>query len=63
MLKVLRGARWHKEEGGCADGITVRYTKEHFLHEPGHFVVGFNDLFDLFNLKALGASLLRCWTL
>ena len=51
------------KEKGCADGITVRFTKEHFLHDPAPFVVGFDDLFDLFNLKALDASLLRCWTL
>jgi hypothetical protein len=25
--------------------------------------VGFNDLYDLFNLKSLDVSLLRCWTL
>ena len=51
------------KEKGCNTGITVRYTKEDFFHEPAPFVVGFDDLFDLFNLKALDASLLRCWTL
>ena len=45
-------------EKGYDTGITIRYTKEHFFHEPSHFVVGFNDLFDLFNLNALDASLL-----
>ena len=25
--------------------------------------VGFNDLYDLFNLESLDVSLLRCWTL
>ena len=25
--------------------------------------VGFNDLYDLFNMKSLDMSLLRCWTL
>ena len=57
---------WYMEktkEKGCAHGITVRYTEEYFRHEPAPFVVGFDDLFDLFNLKALDASLLRCWTL
>ena len=57
---------WYMEktkEKGCADGITVRYKEEHFLHEPAPFGVGVDDLFDLFNLKALDASLLRCWTL
>ena len=51
------------KEKGCNDGITVIYTEEHFFHEPAPFVVGFDDLFDLFNLKPLDASLLRCWTL
>ena len=27
------------------------------------WTVGFNDLYDLFNLKSLDVSLLRCWTL
>ena len=26
-------------------------------------VVGFNDLYDLYNLDSLDMSLLRCWTL
>ena len=51
------------KEKGCDTGITVRYTDEHFFNGSGHFVVGFNDLYDLFNLVALDASLLRCWTL
>ena len=48
---------------GCDTGITVAYKDEHFFNGPGNFVVGFNDLYDLFNLVGLDASLLRCWTL
>ena len=47
----------------CPTGFTVKYTARHFLYEPDFFVVGFDDLFDLFNFDALDASLLRCWTL
>ena len=39
-------------------GILDRYA--HFLHKPSYFVVGFNDLFELFHLNALDVSLLRC---
>ena len=48
---------------GCDIGITVAYKDEHFFNGAGNFVVGFNDLYDLFNLVGLDASLLRCWTL
>ena len=44
-------------------GFTVSYTENHFLHKPGYFVVGFEDLFELFNLDVLDALLLRCWIL
>ena len=57
---------WYLEktkEEGCDTGITVRYEYKHFFSETNHFVVGFNDLYDLFNLVGLDASLLRCWTL
>lgn len=48
---------------GCDTGITVRYNDEHFFNGTNQFVVGFNDLYDLFNLIGLDASLLRRWTL
>ncbi|MBJ4058625.1 hypothetical protein JGD43_25210 [Salmonella enterica subsp. enterica serovar Goldcoast] len=48
---------------GCDTGITVAYKDEHFFNGTGNFVVGFNDLHELFNLVGLDASLLRCWTL
>ena len=48
---------------GCDTGITVAYKDEHFFNGAGNFVVGFNDLYELFNLVGLDASLLRCWTL
>ena len=57
---------WYLEktkEEGCDTGITVRYEYKHFFSETNHFVVGFNDLYDLFNLVGLDVSLLRCWTL
>lgn len=43
--------------------FTVKYTEQHFLHDTGYIVVTFEDLFLLFNLDELDASLLRCWTL
>ena len=48
---------------GCDSGITIAYKDEHFFNGTGNFVLGFNDLYDLFNLAALDASLLRCWTM
>ena len=44
-------------------GITINYTENHFLHKLGYFVVGFQDLFELFNLDALEGFLPQCWTL
>ena len=57
---------WYLEKTqkkGCDTGITVRYEEEHFFNGTRYFVVGFNDLFELFNLVGLDVSLLRCWTL
>lgn len=51
------------QKKGCDTGITVRYEDKHFFNGTRYFVVGFNDLFQLFNLVGLDVSLLRCWTL
>ncbi|CAN6381666.1 unnamed protein product [Urochloa humidicola] len=57
----LKGCRSkHKK-----DGIAVKFQRNHFLRgqDLECFSVGFNDLYDLFNVDALDVSLLRCFTL
>ena len=47
-----------------AKSIVVQYSRKHFLtDQDNYFIVGFNDLYDLFNLDGLDVSLLRCFTL
>jgi hypothetical protein len=43
--------------------IPVFFKPEHFLQEAGDCMVGFEDMFLLFNLRELDTSLLRCFTL
>ena len=47
------------------DGIVGMFKRQHFGCdlETEHFVVGLDDLFDLFTLDALDMSILRCLTL
>ncbi|CAO2152651.1 unnamed protein product [Urochloa humidicola] len=46
-------------------GIVVKFKNIHLLrsNDTECFPVGFNDLYDLFNIEALDVSLLRCFTL
>ncbi|TVU26010.1 hypothetical protein EJB05_28535, partial [Eragrostis curvula] len=54
---------------GCTanqkNGIVVTFKRNHFLRsrDSEFFLVGFNDLYDLFNFDGLDVSLLRCYTL
>ncbi|CAL5006642.1 unnamed protein product [Urochloa decumbens] len=53
---------------GCAEkkkDILVQFRRAHLLRslDKECFLVGFNDLYDLFNVDALDVSLLRCFTL
>jgi hypothetical protein len=53
---------------GCADkknNIVVQFKRCHLQRSQDIecFLVGFNDLYDLFNLDALDVSLVRCFTL
>ena len=47
------------------DGIVGMFKRHHFGRdfETEPFVVGLDDLFDLFTLDALDMSILRCLTL
>ncbi|CAL4906881.1 unnamed protein product [Urochloa decumbens] len=47
------------------DGLVVKFKRIHLLRslDVECFLVGFNDLYDLFNIDALDISLLRCFTL
>ena len=47
------------------DGIVGMFKRQHFGRdlETEPFVVGLDDLFDLFTLDALDMSILRCLTL
>jgi hypothetical protein len=40
-------------------GIIVSYKDCHFLVGDSFFLISFSDLYDLFNLDALGVSLMR----
>jgi hypothetical protein len=53
----LQGCRAKKSS------IVLQYQNRHFLNGDGYFLVGFNDLYDLFNLDGMDVGLLRCWTL
>ncbi|TVU41706.1 hypothetical protein EJB05_15249, partial [Eragrostis curvula] len=54
---------------GCTtnqkNGIVVTFKRNHFLgsRDSEFFLVGFNDLYDLFNFDGLDVSLLHCYTL
>ena len=45
--------------------LAIELKHRHLLRSSDKecFTVGFNDLYDLFNLDALDVSLLRCFTL
>ena len=45
--------------------IKVRFYEEHFNHdvEGYEFYVGFQDLWELYNLRSLESSIIRCFTL
>jgi len=45
------------------ESIGVAYHEYHFESQPDDFIVGFNDLYDLFKLEALDISLPRCFSL
>ena len=52
-------------QGNKKNGIVVKYRRQHFWrdHDTKVFLVGFDDLYDLFKLDALDVSLLCCFTL
>jgi len=52
-------------QGNKKNGIVVKYRRQHFWRDRDteFFLVGFDDLYDLFKLDALDVSLLRCFTL
>ena len=61
---------WYMEQASKTDeqrcsGVTVKFKKDHLKHDRQDcvFTVTFDDLFLLFNLDSLDASLMRCWTL
>jgi hypothetical protein len=45
------------------DVIVVKYRQSHFLTDDGVFIISLSDLYDLFNLDAMDASLMRCFAL
>jgi len=51
--------------GNKKNGIVIKYRHQHFWRDRDieFFLVGFDDLYDLFKLDALDVSLLRCFTL
>jgi len=52
-------------QGNKKNGIVVKYRSQYFWRDRDTevFLVGFDDLYDLFKLDALDVSLLRCFTL
>ena len=61
--EALHAYVMQKSVNGAFD-IPAKVAASYF-HSEGELklVVGFNDLYDLFNLESLDVSLLRCWTL
>jgi hypothetical protein len=45
------------------DAIVVKYRRSHFLMDDGVFIISLSDLYDLFNLDTLDASLMCCFVL
>ena len=45
------------------NGIVVQFQADHFKYNLSFFTIDYEDLFDLFNLRELDASLMSCWTL
>jgi hypothetical protein len=45
------------------DVIVVKYIHSHFLTDDGASIISLSDLYDLFNLDALGISLMCCFVL
>jgi hypothetical protein len=43
--------------------IIVSYKDHHFLVGDDYFLISFSNLYNLFNLDALDASLMCCFTL
>jgi hypothetical protein len=43
--------------------IIVSYKDRHFLVGDDIFLISLSDLYDLFNLDALGVGLMRCFVL
>ena len=57
-------ANFKKPKNQQTDSIVGTFGREHFLHDKGRlFVVTWEDLFLMFNLNALDAGLVRCFTL
>ena len=53
-----------KQSGNGAIDIPAKVAASYFHTEDDlKLAVGFNDLYDLYNLDSLDMSLLRCWTL
>ncbi|CAL5078914.1 unnamed protein product [Urochloa decumbens] len=47
-----------------AHGIPAKVAESYFESDGElSFTIGFNDLYDLFNMDSLDVSLLRCWTM
>ena len=46
-----------------ANSITAKVATSFESDGELKITVGFNDLYDLFNMDSLDVSLLRCWTL
>lgn len=61
---------WYIEQANKMDGqrrlgVNIKCKRDHLNHviQDCVFMVTFEDLFFLFNLNTLDASLMRCWTL
>ncbi|CAN6374647.1 unnamed protein product [Urochloa humidicola] len=62
---ALHGYYLQNSKGRKNSGIVVKFKNIHLFrsNDTECFPVGFNDLYDLFNIEALDVSLLRCFTL
>jgi len=53
-----------EQSANGANGIPAKVATSYFESDGElSIIVGFNDLYDLFNLDSLDISLLRCWIL
>ena len=58
-------ANFRKPVAKQSSGMVVKYNPEFFSHndpEKTHFPVGWDDIYEMFNLRALDSSIMRIFS-